>query len=111
MIRGSHSQHNWLMRYRVKYCGKIFTYPFIIFVLQLKILEHLVKTFNFLYFWISLFLLLFYMLRAAKKYAYENLITRETQFEKPVDEEDEDEEEPEITPNLPANNKGKEKLQ
>ena len=30
--------------------------------------------------------------RSAKKYAYENLITRETQFEKPEEEDDDDEE-------------------
>lgn len=38
------------------------------------------------------------MLRTAKKYAYENLITRETQFEKPVDEDEDDEEEESILP-------------
>ena len=54
----------------------------------------------FLYSCFSYYSFCFVTCRSAKKYAYENLITREMQFEKPLDEDEEtDEELPEDTPN------------
>ena len=55
---------------------------------------------QFLYSCFSYYSFCFVTCRSAKKYAYENLITREMQFEKPLDEDEEtDEELPEDTPN------------
>ena len=48
------------------------------------------KTFSPLVFLTILFF--FVTCRSAKKYAYENLITREMQFDKPLDEDDDEDE-------------------
>ena len=47
----------------------------------------------FLYSCFSYYSFCFVTCRSAKKYAYENLITREMQFEKPLDEDEETDEE------------------